>query len=974
MIEVSLAGRNIGVFFRLGAAAALMLCSIYSLTSARGQVSKVLQTIDVSLPPDFDPADFRAAGGDLAFFNATHPDLPRFSLSIWRSDGTVDGTWMLADEAELIDVFETSTSTFLFYEAESGGKQLALIGEDGSILVEIDKVRASINSSHSELTWTPGVDDGRLYFGLQRRGGTLWGTDGTQEGTQLLFEAPEETDGVAVLGVSQNDLIFETEKRASPRLSTLHRMDLQTHTVEVIRSDIAGRSSVTNSGLILTFVKTDAGSSELWAMSDPSGEPQRIKVLGPDAEGRFEGPIEPLKDAFLFSVRRTSGGWELWSTDGTAEGTFLVKDVEHERTGRFHGLTQVGDRVMFFASVGVGTGGVEDRLWVSDGSTAGTLVIETEGWSSEEVIGAIGSTFYFRSRGLWQSDGTAEGTRRLTRDDGRDSVTGSLIANDKLLTNIGGEFYALDAESEKLLRIRPFPSRRLSASTMADEVRAIGDATVVSGGVLFTYVELPIYRKSLLRSDGTKAGTVVFESFAYNHLTATTDAVYFGNGDKVGRMSADELVAEFLPIDSTSRVSGVRQFRDGVLVRAGEKWADLWFIPPGIGPEPVFINDFADMGISLDERIHGATIDDIFYFPAFRISGVTPLQIWSTDGTVENTELKHAFPREDATTSRLFRSASDRIFFSTTTAEGVGHIWTMLGDGSVEKMTDGNPITLQPDSELFQPSIVVNGIYYIVAIGEEIGSELWRSDGTAAGTHMVKDINPGPTGSHPREFTEFNGKFYFVAEEGESGFDIWVTDGTAAGTRRVVDFDNAQPADTEKNARLMLAPQELTPSDDYLYFSAYTAQHGREVWRMNTTEEAEMVEDLVPGTEGAYPSGLGMTGQGLAFFAADPTGAIDQVNLRVIPLEPDLSVDSLPQLLITPPDASQPLTLSVTSGLLSPYRLESSSDLAQWQEIRSFTDPDIFTIPQKFIIEDVPPPGPVFYRLRVLPVPENASR
>ena len=68
------------------------------------------------------------------------------------------------------------------------------------------------------------------------------------------------------------------------------------------------------------------------------------------------------------------------------------------------------------------------------------------------------------------------------------------------------------------------------------------------------------------------------------------------------------------------------------------------------------------------------------------------------------------------------------------------------------------------------------------------GQELWRSDGTAAGTIMVKDIWPGANSSLLRNFTVVNGRLFFVANDGtprfsaDSSNQIWVSDGTASGT------------------------------------------------------------------------------------------------------------------------------------------------------------------------------------------------
>ena len=68
-------------------------------------------------------------------------------------------------------------------------------------------------------------------------------------------------------------------------------------------------------------------------------------------------------------------------------------------------------------------------------------------------------------------------------------------------------------------------------------------------------------------------------------------------------------------------------------------------------------------------------------------------------------------------------------------------------------------------------------------------SALWKSDGTAAGTTLGTDINPGSTGSDPKFLTNVNGTLYFSADDGTNGGELWKSDGTAAGTAMVTDVN-----------------------------------------------------------------------------------------------------------------------------------------------------------------------------------------
>lgn len=75
----------------------------------------------------------------------------------------------------------------------------------------------------------------------------------------------------------------------------------------------------------------------------------------------------------------------------------------------------------------------------------------------------------------------------------------------------------------------------------------------------------------------------------------------------------------------------------------------------------------------------------------------------------------------------------------------------------------------------------MGGVSYFGAWDEAHGHELWRTDGTEAGTRLVIDLQPGTAGSVPTGFTVVGGTLFFTATDGH-GFGLWKTDGTAAGT------------------------------------------------------------------------------------------------------------------------------------------------------------------------------------------------
>ena len=110
---------------------------------------------------------------------------------------------------------------------------------------------------------------------------------------------------------------------------------------------------------------------------------------------------------------------------------------------------------------------------------------------------------------------------------------------------------------------------------------------------------------------------------------------------------------------------------------------------------------------------------------------------------------------------------------------------------------------------------VYNGRVYFSAYNQTTGEELWKTDGTEAGTVMVKNINeeavPG-TGenSNPEGLIIYNGKMYFSADDGTNGSKLWVSDGTDDGTVMVKNIN--------EEAGESSSPYNLTVFDGKLFF------------------------------------------------------------------------------------------------------------------------------------------------------------
>ena len=119
-------------------------------------------------------------------------------------------------------------------------------------------------------------------------------------------------------------------------------------------------------------------------------------------------------------------------------------------------------------------------------------------------------------------------------------------------------------------------------------------------------------------------------------------------------------------------------------------------------------------------------------------------------------------------------------------------------------------------------SVVIGSTAYFTAEDGVHGIELWKSNGTAAGTVLVKDINPGSASScsDPSFLTNVNGTLFFSADDGTHGPELWKSDGTAAGTALVKDINSGSGSSE---------PRYLTNVNGTLFFSAHDGVHGFEL-------------------------------------------------------------------------------------------------------------------------------------------------
>ena len=145
----------------------------------------------------------------------------------------------------------------------------------------------------------------------------------------------------------------------------------------------------------------------------------------------------------------------------------------------------------------------------------------------------------------------------------------------------------------------------------------------------------------------------------------------------------------------------------------------------------------------------------------------------------------------------------------------------------------------------------VNGVIYFIANTDTNGEELYKTDGTATGTILVKDINIGISGSNPRNLIALNNMLYFVADDGTTGSEIWKSNGTSVGTVLVADLTLIGDGDISLHTTL----------DNVLLFTQTNDAVANELYKYVVCPVVVTNTTLASGTVGsAYSATLTQTG------------------------------------------------------------------------------------------------------------------
>ncbi len=514
-------------------------------------------------------------------------------IEIWRSDGTVAGTVRVTDllndspftrrqpdvlaEVGGVVVFRASdprspsplwttrgtpesTAPFAFCAScgldpysgliESGGKAFFALTGDSKLQIGVTDGTAPGSHALTLCDECGGVDSllpwkGGVLFLFGSPGGPQIGfSDGTPAGTGPLTSAAGgvRNDTLDVAGIAGNLYFLTTEgapglwvRDAAGQTRQLSSFPLPEPTSEPTRLAALGDR--------LLFTAWD-GSYSFPALWSSAGTPETTsRVSLPEVDWNDATGLVPAAGLLFFQVGQTYQAHDLWRTDGTPQGTFLLAHLTAEavtvpyqgrlyffddgkiwRTdGTVQGTIQTGDLPADLISIDLATPGpngiylktvtepYHTEFWFTDGTSAGTRQLThfnepgVSGWNPE--LTSLGSYVYFSWGGLWRTDGTPAGTALVASLPVNTSAT-RLVAHQGALyyftsgfsSDYGLRLWRTDGTAAGTVQIGQFPGQ--STADLPLQLTSFA-------GKLFFNVDDGVHGIELWATDGTPAGTAL---------------------------------------------------------------------------------------------------------------------------------------------------------------------------------------------------------------------------------------------------------------------------------------------------------------------------------------------------------------------------------------------------------------------------------------------------------------------------------
>ncbi|HKR65267.1 MAG TPA: ELWxxDGT repeat protein [Thermoanaerobaculia bacterium] len=548
---------------------------------------------ELALPTTSVPPALQSAAGVLFF---------SMNDALWRTDGTAAGTFALLNVIHPYAFAPTGSTLYFIARSSTVGYRIwKSDGSDaGTSMIAPDAV---VWENDPQLRYA----NGKLYFAgyTGTTGAEPWVSDGTAPGTVMLA-----------------NLVLDPAASANP-------LDLRA------------------ANNLLFFMATDGLLPlQLWRTDGtPAGT---LRLTNFSTQSNTVSPGSTSWNGLSFFRR----GNELWRSDGTVAGTSLLKTL-------YLDWMMPARDYLYFS--GYAPANCCIRLWRTDGTVAGTISIGTTSYPTP--IGDIAGRFYFLSNGyLWETQGLDANTRRIT------------ALNDSYATTpviMGGSIYYSAAAAYPNYELWKIDGTAEGAELVKD-IRPGSAASnphqlTPAGSLLYFLADDGTHGDELWRTDGTEAGTFLLKDISPGAASSAPT--------------------------SLTAIQGVLYFVANDGVNGAEVWRS-----DGTPAGTFMVVDLAPGAASPDaQSLAGA--DGKLYFSAN--AGGTGTELWTSDGTPAGTTLVADLESGPGSSSPFAMTAAGRaLYFNAFTTATGRELWALplassafsIADARVVEGDSGSPM------------------------------------------------------------------------------------------------------------------------------------------------------------------------------------------------------------------------------------------------------------------------------------------
>jgi len=548
------------------------------------------------------------------------------------------------------------------------------------------------------------------------------------------------------------------------------------------------------------FFTSDISNSTgryLWKIEDANLGAKFVKHFLSNTTPDLTHSIQ-VNGTVYFSANDAIHGIELWKSDGTEDGTVMVKDIVPG--GSFSSsnpeyLTNVGGIIYFCA---------DHSLWKSNGTESGTIKLKNGCSPYGSFISYNNKLFFTQYDGFWISDGTEAGTVLFKQ--GISTLDSEIVESNGMLylsanDSVNGyELWISDGTPQGTHLIKD-----IHWGSLPSNPRLL---TAVGGKVFFV-ADDGVHGEELWKSDGTEVGTrMILDTHPGEQgsnipwICNVNGVLYFNANDGV---HGNELWK------SNGEPSDTRMVKD---IYAGP-----------VGGSPSVIRNLNGNALF--------TASDEFYGNG---------ELWESDGTTANT---FHIPYKDGVTlssePRNLRAYKEKLYFVASTGSS-GYAKNWLSDGTAAGTIEDKRILDYSNQYNITLPLPMNDAYFFASSTDNREYGLWVTD---LSSNVASPLHTHTIGV-PTDFVLHKGLVYYALQNVDRKTEIWRTDGTPDGTQLFlaaedgVDYINID--NFVSTSRFLLL--------DITIAKGLGIHHG--LWKYNTDQEVlELLIELY------YLTGLG---------------------------------------------------------------------------------------------------------------------